>query len=166
MDNKLILDENSPELMHLFMGDVVYQAFDLKWYEELEYDGNNKYRFLNIINNEDNQFLSETSNEAFFKYVNAIQTDRYKMSKDGFAILNIANYKGIQWKNITEKLNPKICIFWGVNPAFFGLESQKYKILKRHDMSYLYVDDMDNLFKYDALKKQLWNNTKGLFDMV
>lgn len=164
MDENLILDENSPELINLFMGDIVYQAVESQWYEKLQTEGNNQFRFLHIINEEGQVFLSEEQNNSFFKYINAIQTDRLKMDKDGFAILNLANHKGISWKNINSMLSPKTCIFWGVNPYQFGFETRKYNILKRNDISMIYIDEMTTVMQSPALKGNLWALTKQLFD--
>lgn len=163
MEENLILSENFPELLVQFMGEEFYNIQESRWYERFEYEGENKYRFLNIVNHPNHKSLSEEDSLFFYKFTNAIQSDKYKMDKDGFAILNINLYPGIQWKNIVDFFQPNFCFFWGVSPSQFGLNLNKYSAVVHDDIKMLYVDAMNTVFSNGSFKLQLWEQTKPLF---
>ena len=85
------------------------------------------------------------------------------MDKDGFAILNMSHYPGIEWKNIIEFIQPNFCFFWGVSPSQFGVNIAKYKASVHDSIKMLYLDNMNSVFSNSALKMQLWEQTKPLF---
>jgi hypothetical protein len=163
MEENLILSENFPELLAQFMDGEFYQIQESRWYDKFEYEGENKYRFLNIVNHTENKSLSEEDSLFFYKFTNAIQSEKYKMDKDGFAVLNISLYPGVEWKNIIEVFQPNFCFFWGVSPSQFGVNINKYKASVHDSIKMLYVDSMNSVFSNSSLKLQLWEQTKPLF---
>lgn len=165
MEDSLILSENFPESINLFMGDGIYIVQERVDYDTLDVLGENQLRFLHIVQNSSEKFLNQVDYEMFFKYINAIQSDKVKMDKDGFAILNLNQYPGISWDNIKLKLNPKICFFWGVNPLTMGLEIPKYVLTKIDDMQAVYLDDVNIALSDKSLKLKLWEITKTIFEI-
>jgi hypothetical protein len=111
MDEKLIIPENFPELINLFVGEEFYIVKELVNYDSIEHEGGNKYRFLHIMNHHDEKIIPEAQRDFFFKMINAIRTDKVFMDADGFAVININNYESLTWKNVEKLFSPKCCIF-------------------------------------------------------
>lgn len=165
MEDSLILSENFPESINLFMGDGIYMVQEKVDYDTINVLGENQLRFLHIINNSTEKFLNQTDYEMFFKYINAIQSDKIKMDKDGFAILNLNQYPGITWENIKVKLNPKVCFFWGVNPLILGLEVPQFTLTKTQDTQTVFLDDVNVTLNNKDSKLKLWGITKTIFEI-
>ncbi|MEZ4804012.1 MAG: hypothetical protein R2852_00595 [Bacteroidia bacterium] len=112
MNDNLIIPENNPEDINMFYGDELYLIEESQWYEDIPSEGGNKYRFLNIVSHSDSEIIPEKHRDMFFRMINAIQTDRIKMDADGFAVINVQNYRGLKWNNIEKNFSPKYCVFW------------------------------------------------------
>src|SRR5688572_17058655 len=99
MEEKLIIPENFPELINLFVGDEFYMVKEIVNYDTVKSEGGNKYRFLHIMRHDEAGLIPEAQRDFFFKMVNAIRTDKVSMDADGFAVINITDYPGLTWKN-------------------------------------------------------------------
>jgi hypothetical protein len=165
MEDSLILSENFPESINLFMGNSVYIVQEKVEYPTLDVLGENQLRFLHVIENPKEKFFDEVEKESFFKYINAIQSDKIKMDKDGFAILNLAQYPGISWENIKSILNPRICFFWGVNPLLFEMDVPQYNVSKIDELQVVFVDSISKTLSERELKLKLWDITKQIFNI-
>ncbi len=165
MDEKLIIPENFPELINLFIGDEFYLVKEQVDYDEIASEGGNKYRFLNIMHHSGDKLIPEEQRDFFFKMANAIRTDKVTMDADGFSVINTKDYEGLTWKNIERIFSPKCCIFWGVNPFSMDLVCRKYNGLMANDCKIIYVDDIKTVSEDAELKRQLWHLVKRMFGM-
>jgi hypothetical protein len=164
MNQNLIISENFPELINLFAGDEVYMIDEPKWYEEIRSEGGNKYRFLNIVSHDADEVIPAAQKDFFFRMANAIQTDRIKMDADGFAVINIADYKGVKWANIEKLFSPRYCIFWGVDPYKLDVPCHINSRAIYQECRVVAVDDMATIENDQALKRNLWVNIQAMFD--
>ncbi|MCC6818356.1 MAG: hypothetical protein IT245_05660 [Bacteroidia bacterium] len=163
MNQNLIISENYPELVSLFLGHELYLVNEPKWYEELPSEGGNKFRFLNIVSHNHQEIIPPDNKDFFFRMANAIQTDRIKMDADGFCVINILDYPGLKWKNIEHLFSPKYCIFWGVDPHSFDINCKFYGGAMENECKITYVDSMDKVEADTASKKKLWDIIKRMF---
>ncbi len=164
MNQNLIISENFPELINLFAGEEVYMIDEPKWYEEIRSEGGNKYRFLNIVSHQSEEVIPPAQKDFFFRMANAIQTERIKMDADGFAVINIWDYKGLKWPNIEKLFSPKYCIFWGVDPYKLDVPCHVNARLVHRECRIIAVDDMEKIEKDQQLKRALWEKVQGMFD--
>lgn len=165
MDQNLIISENYPELVQMFIGEDIYLPKEKVWYDAIASEGGNKYRFLNIVMHGDNEIIPEAKREFFFKLINAIRTDRITMDGDGFAVVNAMNYKGLNWKNLEHHFSPKYCIFWGVDPIDFEIPCKLFGGALKDDCRILYVPSMEELSTNTEMKKKLWLLVQRMFGM-
>jgi len=166
MNEKLILSEEFPELINLFVGDEIYLIHEPKTYENIESEGGNKYRFLNIVMHSEAEIIPTSSRDFFFKMTNAIQNERINMDADGFAVINIANYEGLTWANLEKLFSPKYCIFWGVDPFSLNIPCHAYKGLVHNGCRIISVDNIEKIKDDVELKKKLWAMVQRMFEMV
>lgn len=166
MNQNLIISENFPELINMFSGDEVYMIEEPKWYDEIKSEGGNKYRFLNIVSHSGDEIIPKAQKDFFFRMANAIQTDRIKMDADGFAVINIMDYKGLKWANIEKLFSPKYCIFWGVDPYKFDVPCHVNSGTTFNECRVFAVDDMEKVENNIELKKSLWEKIKLMFDFA
>ncbi len=164
MNQNLIISENFPELINLFAGDEVYMIEEPKWYEDIKSEGGNKYRFLNIVSHTSEEVIPPAQKDFFFRMANAIQTDRIKMDADGFAVINVLDYKGLKWANIEKLFSPKYCIFWGVDPYKFDVPCHIHSKVVHNECRIIAVDEMARIENDIELKKSLWDQIKLMFD--
>ncbi len=164
MNQNLIISENFPELINLFAGDEVYMIEEPKWYEEIKSEGGNKYRFLNIVSHASGEVIPPAQKDFFFRMANAIQTDRIKMDADGFAVINIFDYKGLKWANIEKLFSPKYCIFWGVDPYKLDVPCHINAGITHNGCRVTAVDEMEHVEKSKELKTELWKKIQFMFD--
>ncbi|MES2616323.1 MAG: hypothetical protein V4613_00505 [Bacteroidota bacterium] len=165
MEEKLIIPENFPELINLFVGDEFYMVKEIVNYDTVKSEGGNKYRFLHIMRHDEAGLIPEAQRDFFFKMVNAIRTDKVSMDADGFAVINITDYPGLTWKNIEKLFSPKCCIFWGVDPMEMEIVCHKYSGALLNECKIVYVDNIATISTSDELKPQLWRLVKRLFGM-
>lgn len=165
MDEKLIIPENFPELINLFVGEEFYVIKDKVNYKNIASEGGNKYRFLHIMSHEDAHLIPEEQRDFFFKMINAIRTDKVSMDADGFAVINIRDYPGLTWNNIDQLFSPKCCIFWGVDPFSMEIVCKKYGGVVHNECKIVYVDDIQTISTNAELKPKLWHLVKRLFGM-
>jgi hypothetical protein len=163
MNQNLIISENYPELNQMLLGEELYIIDEPKWYEEINSEGGNKYRFLNIVSHPGEEILPEAQRDLFFKVINPIQTDRIKMDADGFSVINVHNYRGVQWDNLEKLFSPKYCIFWGVDPHAMGVNCKLNGGAIVNDCKIIYVNQMEVIFSNKNMKKQLWEFLKKMF---
>lgn len=166
MDEKLIIPENFPELINLFVGEEFYIVKERVNYDSIDHEGGNKYRFLHIMSHSEEKLIPEAQRDFFFKMINAIRTDKVFMDADGFAVINIKNYEGLTWKNVEKIFSPKCCIFWGVDPLAMDLVCRKYNGLVHNDCKIIFVDDIKTISESDELKRKLWGLVKRLFGIA
>ncbi len=166
MNENLIISENYPEHINLFLGEELYIINEPKWYESIPSEGGNKYRFLNIVSHPHEEMIPPEQKDFFFRMTNAIQTDRIKMDADGFCVINIQDYKGLKWKNIVHLFSPKYCIFWGVDPHAMDVSCKFNGGAVIDDCKIIYVDSMDKIEKDVNAKKVLWSFIQRMFGMV
>jgi hypothetical protein len=164
MNQNLIISENFPELINLFAGEELYMVEEPKWYEEVKSEGGNKYRFLNIVSHASEDIIPAEQKDFFFRMANAIQTERIKMDADGFAVINIYDYKGLKWENLEKLFSPKYCIFWGVDPYKLDVPCHIHSRLVHRDCRVIAVDAMAQIEQDQKLKKKLWENVQAMFD--
>jgi len=165
MNEKLIIDENFPEILNLFYNNEVYLVEEKINYDEIISEGGNKYRFLNIISHNNEGMLTSEQKDFFFKMINAIRTDKITMDADGYSMINVYNYKGLTWQNIEKLYSPKYCVFWGVNPEVFKLTCKLYGGLLHNGCKIIFVDNMTKISNDVVLKRNLWNLIQRLFGM-
>lgn len=165
MDEKLIISENFPEFVNLFVGEEFYFVREKVNYKTIASEGGNKYRFLNIMNHHEDHLIPAEQRDFFFKMINAIRTDKVSMDADGFAVINIRDYEGLTWKNIETLFSPKTCIFWGVDPYSMEIVCKKYSGVLHNECKIVYVDDIRTVSKDAELKPKLWHLVKRLFGM-
>lgn len=165
MDENLIISENNPELVNMLLGGELYIVEENKWYEEIASEGGNKYRFLNVVSHGGSEIIPTDQRDFFFKLVNAIQTDRFKMDADGFSVVNVSEYKGLKWDNLDKLFSPKFCIFWGVDPSKLGVACALNGVLEHNGCRIIYVNSMDLIYENDTLKRHLWELVKRMFGM-
>lgn len=165
MNQNLIISENYPELVSMFLGDELYLVNEPKWYEELASEGGNKYRFLNIVSHGNEEIIPPAQKDFFFRMANAIQTDRIKMDADGFCVVNAQNYKGLKWNNLVHLFSPKYCIFWGVDPHSMDVNCKFNGGALLDDCKIIYVDSMDKIETDLTAKKMLWSMIQRMFGM-
>ncbi len=165
MENKSIIDENFPETLINFMGEEIYFVQEKKHYEAIKSEGQNQYRFLNLIQNPNQEFLSTENKDFFFKMINAIKTDKFQMDGDGYALVNIENYPGIQWENLEKIFSPSYCILWGVDPNLIGIQCQHNYGVVKNNCRIIYVDSISTIMNDVVLKRKLWQLVQNLFQM-
>lgn len=165
MDQNLIIPENYPEHVAMFLGQELYLVNEPKWYEQLPSEGGNKYRFLNIVSHNHQEIIPPDNKNFFFRMANAIQTERINMDADGFCVVNVMEYPGLKWKNIEHLFSPKYCIFWGVDPNSFDISCKFYGGAKINDCKITYVDSMAKVENDVTLKKRLWDIVKRMFEI-
>jgi hypothetical protein len=165
MDQNLIISENNPEAMQLLLGGELYLIEESQWYEDIKSEGGNKYRFLNIVSHGGDDIIPAAQRDFFFRMSNAIRTDRFTMDADGFAVVNVLDYKGLKWNNLEKIFSPKYCIFWGVDPNKMGLPCKLNGGAVHNACRIIYMDSMEHVFENDATKRLLWDMVKRMFDM-
>lgn len=165
MDQNLIISENFPELINLFLGEELYVVEEAKWYDLIKSEGGNKYRFLNIVSHPSEEIIPADCRDFFFRMANAIQTERIKMDADGFSVINIADYKGLKWANIEKLFSPKYCIFWGADPYKLDVHCHRNRGIILNECRIISIDSMERISADVDLKKNLWNMVKRMFDM-
>ncbi len=163
MDQNLIISENFPELINLFAGNEVYMIDEPKWYDEIRSEGGNKYRFLNIVSHQSEEVIPLAQKDFFFRMANAIQTDRIKMDADGFAVINIWDYKGLKWPNLEKLFSPKYCIFWGVDPYKLDVPCHINAHTTYRECRIIAVEDMQHVEADIKQKKALWEKVQRMF---
>lgn len=163
MNQNLIISENNPEEVSMFLGQELYLVNEPKWYESIRSEGGNKYRFLNIVSHNHTEVIPPDNKDFFFRMANAIQTERIKMDFDGFCVINVLEYPGLKWKNIEQVFSPKYCIFWGVDPHGFDVNCKYFGGAMLNDCKITYVDSMEAVEKDLDKKKKLWDIIKRMF---
>lgn len=165
MDSNLIIPENNPEDVNMLMGGDLYLIEESQWYDEIASEGGNKFRFLNIVSHGGEEIIPKAQRDFFFRMTNAIKNDRFTMDADGFAVINVMNYKGLKWNNIEKIFSPKCCIFWGVDPNKMDVPCKLNGGSILNDCRIIYMNSMEIVFENEALKRQLWDMVKRMFDM-
>ncbi|NQW42008.1 MAG: hypothetical protein HQ463_01065 [Bacteroidetes bacterium] len=166
MNEKLIISEQKTELLNLFLGDEIYLINEPKYYDSIDSEGGNKYRFLNIVMHTATEIIAPESKDFFFKMANAIQNERINMDADGFAVINISNYPGLTWQNLEKLFSPKFCIFWGVDPFTLNIQCHLNKGLMHNGCKIISVESMEIVKDNLEMKKKLWAMVQRMFEMI
>lgn len=165
MEENLIIPENYPELVQLFMGQDLYLVEEKSWYKEIKSEGGNQFRFLNVVSVPGEDIIPAQDRDFFFRVISAVKTDKFTMDADGLAFVNIHDYKGITWDNLKQLFSPKYCIFWGADPHKLGISCRLYGGTVSDACRIMYVDALETIAADGEKKKMLWSMMQRMFGM-
>lgn len=121
-----IIDKNEIESLILLMGKKIEAPKESIFYENFQYEGQNKYRYLNLFDFNSTNHIPEEERDLFFEVSRIISKNNFTMDLEGMCMINIANYPHVSISNLIEKLNPKYITLWGVEPEKLNLKIKLY----------------------------------------
>lgn len=147
------------------MGDELFLVNDLVWYDKVPSEGENKYRYLNIFDYENDQIIPDDFREMFFKLHRVISKGEHTMDLSGMAIINLHHVIGIRMKNIFEIFNPKYITLWGVDSEKLGLQVDKMKGVYYNGIKVLNLETSDKVLLDSDLNQKCELYLKHMFDI-
>lgn len=121
-----IIDKNEIESLILLMGKKIDSPKESIFYDNFEYEGQNKYRYLNLFDFNSTNHIPEEERDTFFEISRIISKNNFTMDLEGMCMINIANYPHVSISNLIEKLNPKYITLWGIEPEKVNLKIKLY----------------------------------------
>ncbi len=124
---------------------------------EITIMGGNRRNVLFITGNASNPFFSKEAELAFMKTLGAL-----KLDLEDVAVVNSAEERGLgSFERLKDKLEPRICVFLGLNPQKLGLNTFALNILGREgDIEILYSFSFEEMLTDTGKKKMFWEAIK------
>lgn len=129
--------------------------------EELRYLGNNERGVLIVTNHEEAVYLPDNE----LQFLTSILT-ACKLSLSDVAIVNRVREQRL-YKELIENLHSSKVLLFGIDPSTFGLPIQfpHFQIQEFDKRTYLSAPVLSLVENDVALKKNLWNSLKLLFEI-
>ncbi len=124
--------------------------------------GQNQKNILVIVKNPEQTHLPDDE----LKFLTGILT-ACKLSLADIAILNLSNYPGAGYKELTSHFKSKVILLFDVSPVEFGLPMKfpHYQIQPFAANSFLYSPSLKSLESDKLEKSKLWVSLKRLFNL-
>jgi hypothetical protein len=139
-----IIDKNEIESLILLMGKKIDAPKESINYEKFEFEGQNKYRYLNLFDFNSTCHIPEEERDTFFEISRIISKNNFTMDLEGMCMINIANYPHVSISNLIEKLNPKYITLWGVDPEKLNLKIKLYGGALIDKVKIIRLDSLEN----------------------
>ncbi len=124
--------------------------------------GNNQRNVLIVVKSSDAVYLPDNQLAFLTGILGAC-----KLSLADVAIVNLANYSDVSYKELTTFFKSKITLLFDVEPAQFGLPISfpHYQIQPFANNSFLYSAPLNGLENDKIEKSKLWVCLKRLFNL-
>lgn len=131
--------------------------------KELSVLGNNKKNITILINEPDVVYINETS----LSFLTGILT-ACKLGLEDVSIVNMKYNNDPSYQKITESLQSKVILLFGVEPANISLPISfpAYQIQRFNNQTYLYTKSLEALKGNKDEKTKLWNCLKSIFEII
>lgn len=124
--------------------------------------GNNKKKVLVVVNYSDAGHLPDQQLEFLLNLLKACQ-----LSLIDIVLINLNNYKDVEYTLILNHFNPRICLLFGVTTAAFGFpfEIPQYQVQQFTDYTVIHSPELGELQNDKKAKSQLWISLKAIFNL-
>lgn len=130
--------------------------------KDIEFFGGNAQHIVILVNNADTTFISDEQLTFLSGILNAC-----KLTLEDIAILNIASSPSLSYKTISDNLNPKIILMFGVSPDNIQLPfvMPSFQRQTYSNQMYLSIPALSELENDKELKRKLWIELQQIFSL-
>lgn len=130
--------------------------------KEIDFFGGNAQHIVLLVNNPAETFISEVQLTFLSGILNAC-----KLTLEDIAIINIASSPSLSYKTISDNLNPKIILMFGVSPDNIQLPFliPSFQRQTYNNQMYLSIPDLSKLENDKDLKRKLWAELQQIFSL-
>lgn len=160
-----IIDKNLISPFLSFMNHEVIAAKDYCYYETIEYEGTNQYKYLNILDHDGPEMLPGNFKNLLIDLHKVIQKRGHIMTEKGMAIVNLGAYPGISLANLFEHCKPKYITIWGEAGEKLGLQLQPFQGKVYKSARVLRMPSPTELISDAALQGKAQNYLKYMFNI-
>lgn len=123
-----------------------------------KYWGENQKKYLFVTHDEQHEYLSPLSTEAFHKILTALELDQSHV-----AITNISGATNIDKQQLLLFFKPKVVILFDVGPKISGMQLQKENVTwEEQGVSYYQAFTFEQILEDTEKKRAFWNIIKTL----
>jgi hypothetical protein len=117
-------------------------------------------RILLLVHQPNTVYVQDEGLTMLIKMISAC-----KLSMDDVAIINQWQHPEIQYQHITQQLDAKIVLLFGIQLPSIDLPIAfpNFQIQQYNQQTWLSAPDIDTLIPNPDLRKELWNSLRQLF---
>jgi hypothetical protein len=129
---------------------------------KLEFLGGNEKKIIFLTNDDQNKFISDSA----IIFLNALLNACFLTLAD-IALINFNQYKMIRYSELTDGLNARKVLIFGISADKLGLPFTIpfFQVQKFQEAVFLFCPSFEEVQKDKGLKKQLWNCLQKIFNV-
>jgi hypothetical protein len=162
----LKIEINQPEALLNLIGSSFYLPQDRIYYPDIQSEGDNKYRFMNIFHFEGKNAIPDEHRELFLNLLSSIVKKDKVMQPEGLCAINAANYPGAHMTDLIKQFNPKYICLWGENTHLTGADVKLYGGKIAGNARMIRVDNLETLVANPELKDKTQKLLLNLFGII
>ena len=129
---------------------------------KLDFLGGNEKKIIFLTSDDQNKFISDSS----ISFLNALLT-ACSLTLADIALINFYQYKKVKYSELTERLNAKKILIFGISAEALELPFAIpfFQVQKFQQEVYLLCPSLEEIQTNKVLKKQLWNCLQKIFNV-
>ncbi|MDB5199993.1 MAG: hypothetical protein JWO92_1956 [Chitinophagaceae bacterium] len=130
--------------------------------KELNVFGGNKQHIILLVNNPDAAFVTDQQLTFLSGILNAC-----KLTLEDIGLLNIAPYRAISYKTISDTFNPRIIMMFGISSDTIQLPfvMPEFQRQSYNNQVYLAIPSLLSLENNKELKRKFWTVLQQIFSL-
>jgi hypothetical protein len=156
-DKEHMVDKINEKLVELYDELILPQGSR----DDLSYMGEYNKEILHIHDSDSDRFLKEDWNHLW-KMMSAVSQKIIKVEFSDMAVLNLNSHSHLNTEDVIRKMNPKICLIWGVNRIGSLDRYKKYEVFELNGGKVAIVEPILKYQEREA-KIKVWEVMKSLF---